>query len=121
MSVPIGLIRGGGPELVCGLLRSLPDHSVCVINAVEMRDVEVVAAAVHQLWGEGKMFLFRTAASIVRALAKHPLGLFRAEGIEPHIAERTSSFEFLRSLVARGFGYSLLIQRPAGDFCASHR
>ena len=43
------------------------------------------------------------------------LGLFRAEGIEPHIAERTSSFEFLRSLVARGFGYSLLIQRPAGD------
>jgi len=81
MSIPVGLIRGGGPELVVGLLRALPEKSVCVVNAVEMRDVEVVAAAVHQLWGEGRNLLFRTAASVVRALAglpKRPL-LDRAE------------------------------------------
>ena len=72
MSIPLGLVRGGGPDLVSGLLRALPEGSVCVINAVEMRDVEVVAAAVQQLWAEGREFLFRTAASAVRALAGLP-------------------------------------------------
>lgn len=43
------------------------------------------------------------------------LGLFATADLDPTIAERTPSFELLRSLVARGFGYSLLIQRPAGD------
>jgi len=47
-----------------------------VINAVEMRDVEVVAAAIYDAWDEGRVFLIRSAASIVRALAgleKRPL------------------------------------------------
>ena len=72
ISIPLGLIRGGGPAVVAGLLRGLTENTVCVVNAVEMRDMEVVAAAIHELWAEGHQFLFRTAASIVRALAGLP-------------------------------------------------
>ena len=43
------------------------------------------------------------------------LGLFEAAGAEPTIGHRASSFELVRSLVARGIGCSVLIQRPAGD------
>ncbi|KAA6216236.1 LysR family transcriptional regulator [Streptomyces filamentosus] len=36
-------------------------------------------------------------------------------GVSPRIRHRTESFEMVRSLVARGVGYSLLIQRPIAD------
>lgn len=36
-------------------------------------------------------------------------------GLRPVVRHRTESFELVRSLVARGAGYSLLIQRPALD------
>ena len=47
--------------------------------------------------------------------SKYFLGLFDAAGLTPSIGHRTSSFEMVRSLVARSLGYSLLIQRPAID------
>lgn len=41
----------------------------------------------------------------------HTAAIFRHVGLEmPEAAFRTSSFELTRSLVARGFGYSLLVQ-----------
>lgn len=39
------------------------------------------------------------------------LSLFHAQGIEPVVRYRATSFELVRSLVARGFGYSILSQR----------
>ncbi|MFI6284866.1 LysR family transcriptional regulator [Streptomyces sp. NPDC051018] len=39
--------------------------------------------------------------------------LLESLGVRPVIRHTTSSFETVRSLVARGLGYSLLIQRPA--------
>ena len=47
--------------------------------------------------------------------AEHTLLLFEQAGLIPRIAQRTSDFELTRSLVARGFGYAILIQRPAID------
>jgi DNA-binding transcriptional LysR family regulator len=47
--------------------------------------------------------------------AQHTLLLFERAGITPRIVQRTSDFELTRALVARGFGYSILIQRPAVD------
>ncbi len=41
------------------------------------------------------------------------LGLFRAAGLEPLIARRTSDPELVRSLVAHGYGYTLWNARPA--------
>lgn len=42
------------------------------------------------------------------------LGLFPRSS-PPVVSYRTSSFEVVRSMVARGLGYSVLIQRPTGD------
>ncbi|QTL02685.1 LysR family transcriptional regulator [Aquabacter sp. L1I39] len=40
------------------------------------------------------------------------LSIFAAEGLEPRIAYRTGSFEMLRSMVANGFGYTVLNFSP---------
>ena len=38
-----------------------------------------------------------------------------ALGIEPVVGFRTENFELVRCLVARGFGYGMLFQRPSID------
>lgn len=51
----------------------------------------------------------------VEESAARVVSLFAPLGLEPAIGTRTGSFELIRSLVARGFGYSLQLQRPWGD------
>lgn len=46
---------------------------------------------------------------------QHTASLFDARGLHPTIAHRTSDFELTRSLVGRGFGYAILVQRPVID------
>lgn len=42
--------------------------------------------------------------------------IFSVLGIKPHVVvQRTTNFELVRALVARGFGYSILVQRPTLD------
>jgi DNA-binding transcriptional LysR family regulator len=43
------------------------------------------------------------------------LSLFDAVGIKPNIARTSPSFEVVRSLVAQGLGYSVLVTRPSSD------
>lgn len=43
---------------------------------------------------------------------EHTMAVFRAAGVEPRIRYRTTDFELTRSLVGRGLGYALLVQRP---------
>jgi flavin reductase (DIM6/NTAB) family NADH-FMN oxidoreductase RutF len=45
--------------------------------------------------------------------ADYFLGLFAAAGLTPRVAWRSTSFEMVRGLVARGLGYALLATRPA--------
>jgi len=47
--------------------------------------------------------------------ATHAASMFTAVGRRPRIVHRTQSFELARSLVARGLGVTLQIQRPAAD------
>lgn len=108
VSIPLKLIRGGGPAAVADCLRGLPEGGVCIVNAVAMRDAEVVAAAIHELWASGRKLLIRSAASIVRALAglpKRPL-LERSEVIDDdgrgglivvgsHVPKSTAQLEVL--------------------------
>ena len=64
----------------------------------------------------------------VRELAEHDMvmldvppssayfhGVFAQAGVEPRVRFNVSSYELLRSLVARNLGYGLLISRPAAD------
>lgn len=41
--------------------------------------------------------------------------IFISAGFQPNVAHRSPSFETVRSLVANGFGFSLLVTRPAAD------
>lgn len=43
------------------------------------------------------------------------LSLFRAADLQPRIHQRFESFEVVRSMVARGHGFTILNQRPAHD------
>lgn len=46
---------------------------------------------------------------------ENTLAMFSAAGLQPRIRFRTTDYEVTRSLVGRGMGYSILVQRPAGD------
>ncbi len=65
-SISLETLRREGPEAVVEHLRRLRGGQVCVVNAVADRDLEVLTAALLVAEGEGKQFLYRTAASFVR-------------------------------------------------------
>lgn len=45
--------------------------------------------------------------------SQHTLSLFARRGLTPKIRHRTASYEAVRTLVGRGLGYGILVQRPA--------
>ena len=45
--------------------------------------------------------------------SEHTLSLFAARDLTPRIRQRVRSYEAVRTLVARGLGYGILVQRPA--------
>jgi uncharacterized protein YgbK (DUF1537 family) len=71
-SVSLELIRGGGPDGVRDLLRSLPAGGVAIANAEVDRDIEVVALGAMLAEEHGLPLVARTAASYVRARAGRP-------------------------------------------------
>jgi uncharacterized protein YgbK (DUF1537 family) len=66
--VSLDLIRAGGPSAVAAELRRLPARAVCIVNAADDRDAEVVAAAMVDVEME-RPILVRSAAGYVRARA----------------------------------------------------
>jgi len=56
---------------------------------------------------DGDLIFFEAAPS-----GDHTLSLFAEHGLYPKILHRTESFEVVRTLVARGLGYGILVQRP---------
>ncbi|RAL26205.1 four-carbon acid sugar kinase family protein [Thermoflavimicrobium daqui] len=62
-------IRLGGIDRVCKILCSVENHAPIVVNAVAYEDLEVVSLALINAWEQGKNFLYRTAASFVKAFA----------------------------------------------------
>lgn len=44
--------------------------------------------------------------------SQHTLSLFHDLGLQPKIRHRVGSYEVVRTLVARGLGYGVLVQRP---------
>jgi uncharacterized protein YgbK (DUF1537 family) len=69
VSVALDVIRAHGPDAVRAELAALPPRAICVVNAADDRDAEVVAAAVVELERSGRPIVARTAAGYVRARA----------------------------------------------------
>jgi uncharacterized protein YgbK (DUF1537 family) len=79
VSLGIDDLRHGGPERAGELLAEVTNRRTVVANAASYRDLEVLALGVLQAEATGKRFLYRTAASFVRAragLAGRPLLTF---------------------------------------------
>jgi len=68
-SLPLALLRGGGPTAIEAALGALQPRTVCIANAAEDRDAEVAAAAALAVEASGRPIVARTAAGFVRARA----------------------------------------------------
>ncbi|MGH3367291.1 MAG: LysR family transcriptional regulator [Nocardioidaceae bacterium] len=78
----------------------------------------VLLPAAHRLARRKAVWLRELAAEPLVMIdmppsEQHLTEMLTNAGVTPHIRHRTTSFESVRSLVARGAGYGLLIQRPA--------
>jgi uncharacterized protein YgbK (DUF1537 family) len=64
-SVSLNDIRVGGPPVVSDKLKSCQSGSVCIINAVSQKDLEVVVMGLLLAEKSGKTFLCRSSATLV--------------------------------------------------------
>jgi uncharacterized protein YgbK (DUF1537 family) len=71
-SLSIEEIRTGGPETVLERLRGVKNGQPVIVNAASYQDLYVVALAVIRAETSGQSFVYRTAASFVRARAGLP-------------------------------------------------
>lgn len=62
-------IRHGGPDAIAAKLATLHDGQVAVVNAVTYNDMNLFCAGLIRAESQGKQYLYRTAASFVRARA----------------------------------------------------
>jgi uncharacterized protein YgbK (DUF1537 family) len=68
-SISVEDIRRGGPQWVAERFAGLARGSVCVVNATSYRDMETFVQGLLIAEARGQRFLYRTAASFVRARA----------------------------------------------------
>lgn len=61
--------RQEGPDYIADKMTKCKPGSVCVVNATDYRDLEVVTLGLLRAQQKGQRFLFRTAASFVRVRA----------------------------------------------------
>jgi uncharacterized protein YgbK (DUF1537 family) len=71
-SLSLEEIRGGGSEQVADRLRAVHGGQSVVVNALDYPDLWTVVLGLLAAEREGKRFLYRTAASFVRARAGSP-------------------------------------------------
>lgn len=67
-SVSIDDLRNGGPERVAAVLSAMNSGGVCVVNGASNRDMEVFVQGLLNVEATGRRFLFRAAASLIKAL-----------------------------------------------------
>lgn len=66
-SITLSLIREGGPDVVAEFLATLVDGAVCIVNAADPGDLDVLVAALLSKACARKKFLFRTGAQFISA------------------------------------------------------
>jgi uncharacterized protein YgbK (DUF1537 family) len=64
-SISLDEIRVGGPTAVQKHLLELPKRSICIVNAVSLRDLEVFTLGVLYAEKHGRRFIYRTGPSFV--------------------------------------------------------
>jgi DNA-binding transcriptional LysR family regulator len=122
----VSLEEGEGRELqqkmLDGYLDAVLTHTRHLLPGVEARTVKegrpyVLLAADHPLAGRKSLRLAELAEEDfvsldIPTVRDNQLVNLRLSGLDPKIAWRSSSFEAVRGMVARGLGYTVLVQRP---------
>lgn len=98
--------------------RHMPAHHE--VREIGRTRLHVVLAADHPLAGRASTSLAAVAEEPAILLdlepsLSHVEELVRAAGHAPDVRWRSTNAETIRSLVARGLGYSVIMGRPAGD------
>ena len=82
-SVSLDDIRLGGPERVMQRLRELPHGSVCIVNAVSRRDLDVFTLGLLMAEEQGHSYLYRTGPTFVPArIGIRPYGTLSPEALD---------------------------------------
>lgn len=101
-SLPLELLRRGGPVAIAAALFELPHGAICVANLCAPRDAEVLAAATLAAEQAGKRYLYRTAASFVSArLGLPPRPLLSASDFKSASAPRSGGLVVVGSHVPK--------------------
>ncbi|MEU0103476.1 LysR family transcriptional regulator [Streptomyces sp. NPDC006267] len=113
-----GLLREGRCELA--VLYGVDIQPGIEFDTLYETQPHVLLPSGHPLAGKERVGLTDLVGHDMIALDVPPsLSYFSdvlaSAGVTPAVRHRTESFEMVRSLVARGVGYSLLIQRPEPD------
>ena len=113
------------PALFAGEIDAMISYDIALpagLDRVQLSEtqVHVILPESHRLADHDAVSLEELADDPLVLLDHPPSGdhtmrMLANVGATPKVAYRTANFELVRSLVARGFGYSLLIQRPAID------
>ena len=67
LSISLDLIRRGGPEAVAGVLLQAENRRPIAVNAACYEDLEVMVLGLLQAERQGKKFVYRCAASFIKA------------------------------------------------------
>ncbi len=124
--VQLSFVDGGLDDLVPMLRRSALDLIVTYrINLpVGVQEAVLYESDIHALLPAGHRLALAPTIDVhdlaqedlilldLPPSGRHTLDLLNAVGITPNVRHRTQNFELVRSLVARGLGYSLLVQKP---------
>jgi DNA-binding transcriptional LysR family regulator len=104
-------LHGGGFDLIIVYDYDIP--TTLHVAPLRPMPVQVVLPASHAL-AQSQTCSLQDLVGEPMILLDQPrtrdyfLSLFGSRGLSPNVAHRTESFEMVRSLVANGFGYSLL-------------
>ena len=127
--VTLSVTTGGRRELVEQLDHGVLDlvlaynlHALPGVQSAPLYDTTMYALlpADHRLARAGRAPVTDLAAEPLLLMDVSPstediLSYFAHHGVTPTVRMTTPSFELIRSLVARGLGYSIFIQRPRHD------
>ena len=127
-SVDLELLEGDQRQIVDALQAGAVDAALLYdfdlgkeIETTRLAGLQpyVLLAEGHPLCSKKRLSLVELANEPLILLDAPPSGhyflsLFSDQSLNPLVRIRSSSFEMVRGLVARGFGYSLLTTKPAG-------
>ena len=125
--VTVDFVEGPQDQLQAALLAGEIDIAIMYdMGGLEsLERILLYQARGYVLFGEGHPMADRETVTLEELAAeplilfdqapstRYAMSVFEARGLVPNVRHRTHAFELTRSIVARGVGYAILVQRPS--------